>query len=60
VIKEEQYTRGDFKVLSTGARVYRADLKIFVQNFQKQIADLDSLWKNTQIQRKKSVESEFR
>jgi len=45
----EQYNRGDFEVLSFGPRVFRADLKIFV----KQIADLDSLWKNTQIQKKK-------
>ena len=47
MIKEEQYTRGDFKVLSFGSRVCRADLKNFVQNFQKQIVYLDSFWENT-------------
>ena len=44
VIKEEQYTRrGDFKVLSFGPRVCKADLKISVQNFHKQITYLDSV-----------------
>ena len=39
---EEQYTRGDFEVLSFGLQVFRADMKTFVQNFQKQIAYLES------------------
>ena len=44
--------RGDFEVLSFGPRVFRAYLNIFVKLFQKQIAYLDSLQKNTQIQKK--------
>jgi len=61
VIKgESSILRGNFKVLSFGPRVCREDLKNFVQNFQKQIADLDSLRKNTQNnKKKKSVELEF-
>ena len=53
---ENNIFRGDFKVLSFGMRVCRADMKIFVLNFQKQISNLDSLRKNTQ---KKSAESEL-
>jgi len=34
-----------------GLRVCREFLRIYVQNFQKQIVDLDSLGKNTQIQK---------
>ena len=34
-----------------GLQVFRVDLIFFVQNFQKQIAYLDSLGKYTQIQK---------
>ena len=37
-----------------GQRVCRADLKILVKKFQKEISYLDSLWKNTQFQKKKN------
>ena len=36
-----------------GLRVCREFLRIYVQFFQKQIEDLDSLGKDTQIQKKK-------
>ena len=42
-----------------GPRVYREDMKISMQNFQKKIEDMDSLGNGTQIQKITSAESEF-
>ena len=40
--------------LCFGPRVFREVLRISMQNFQKQIAYMDSLRKNSQIQKKKN------